>query len=668
MQSFPPLLGWCMWQYSTPTHILYPNKLLTLIILPNLRSIPDKHSPVVICPLFQSWLRPKKKSPSIGMSFVPILMKTYTFNTSHVLCSNPDQDMILQPTSCPSVPVPLYIDPILSHPSVLLLSRIPFWNCSVNGTEKWVLEDWKTLFPCAKHLFHNFPYGRNQEKSKGSSQKDIINVLKLQNKSREIKTWKKTTIYITKFTWNTRFDSGTNPLFLMYLAQVPFGPDDAYSCFLSLALANQLTLQPNILKSSVSHFHLSLFPDFIIWFQPHHHLLFCFHSSKSVLKDMISSNHLSSPSNLSILSPCSSSPIFQGYLPVSQFLTGWTSFLISFSTAWHYHKAHSMKPHEPLWIPVFNRSAACLHLFSKANSTQTPQKKSPSIPPSCQLKPHKSSVLHNCPRVETWLKPSHFQKALGRRGLKSGVYTHIRQSNTQFNCMSPGTVSQEASAWIGEAVAGLDHISDVFPMAFTPLLPSRLSIELGVESKTLLIALLNPYHHNGRRCDGSIWFQVSNVIKDQAHMGHMEPLASSGLYLDFDLSANQDSGLSHEMWPINFQYSVFKSWPTTTHGSAHRFQSSCSGKSEYMIQRLPISKHGSALWNYTSKNTSPFNIKGGPLSPPQNYSPIHGIPSIITNLPLPLRLIHSGVISIRHSIKSFHTFIKVHLHIDIYFS
>ncbi|KNZ57437.1 hypothetical protein VP01_2159g1 [Puccinia sorghi] len=57
----------------------YLYKLLTLIILPNLHSIPgqDKTFPVVVGPL----------SPSLGMSFVPILMKTYTFTqaTSIVL-------------------------------------------------------------------------------------------------------------------------------------------------------------------------------------------------------------------------------------------------------------------------------------------------------------------------------------------------------------------------------------------------------------------------------------------------------------------------------------------------------------------------------------------------------------------------------------------------------
>ncbi|KNZ58153.1 hypothetical protein VP01_1988g4 [Puccinia sorghi] len=51
------------------------------------------------------------------------------------------------------------------------------------------------------------------------------------------------------------------PLFLMYVLRV--------SCHLSfllnLTLANQLNLQENILKSSLSHFYLSLFPDCIIW-------------------------------------------------------------------------------------------------------------------------------------------------------------------------------------------------------------------------------------------------------------------------------------------------------------------------------------------------------------------------------------------------------------------
>ncbi|KNZ44084.1 hypothetical protein VP01_951g4 [Puccinia sorghi] len=68
------------------------------------------------------------------------------------------------------------------------------------------------------------------------------------------------------------------------IAQVLVWPDHWYtqpthmsfsSCFLSLTLANQLTFQANILKSSVSHY-ISLFPDCIIWFQrlPHLCLLF----------------------------------------------------------------------------------------------------------------------------------------------------------------------------------------------------------------------------------------------------------------------------------------------------------------------------------------------------------------------------------------------------------
>ncbi|KNZ57255.1 hypothetical protein VP01_219g1 [Puccinia sorghi] len=76
----------------------------------------------------------------------------------------------------------------------------------------------------------------------------------------------------TKKSWNTRFDSGTPPLFLMYVLRFSFH----LSFLLSLTLANQLTLQANILKSSVSHFHLDLFPDCIIWFQRLHHLLLLF--------------------------------------------------------------------------------------------------------------------------------------------------------------------------------------------------------------------------------------------------------------------------------------------------------------------------------------------------------------------------------------------------------
>ncbi|KNZ46470.1 hypothetical protein VP01_722g1 [Puccinia sorghi] len=62
-----------------------------------------------------------------------------------------------------------------------------------------------------------------------------------------------------------------------------------------------------------------------------------------------------------------------------------------------YHEMHSIQPQPSLWIPIFNRSAACLHLFSQENSPQTPQKKAHHITPSCKLKPHKVPILKGFP-------------------------------------------------------------------------------------------------------------------------------------------------------------------------------------------------------------------------------------------------------------------------------
>jgi len=129
---FPPPLFWILnsntliWQYSTLTQIKYPYKILTLIIPPNLRSNPgwDKKFPSMLCPLFQSWLRPKfpsrdpsaapilvetiKGHPALAcpwfqsqwshkpstqtMSSVLILIKTKCFKQPCVLGSNPNQD------------------------------------------------------------------------------------------------------------------------------------------------------------------------------------------------------------------------------------------------------------------------------------------------------------------------------------------------------------------------------------------------------------------------------------------------------------------------------------------------------------------------------------------------------------------------------------------------
>ncbi|KNZ58053.1 hypothetical protein VP01_2004g1 [Puccinia sorghi] len=61
---------------------------------------------------------------------------------------------------------------------------------------------------------------------------------------------------------NTTFASSTTPLFFLFIVESPsaMGLLRYCSCFLSLTLANQLNLQAKILKSSVSHFYISLFP------------------------------------------------------------------------------------------------------------------------------------------------------------------------------------------------------------------------------------------------------------------------------------------------------------------------------------------------------------------------------------------------------------------------
>ncbi|KNZ59293.1 hypothetical protein VP01_1765g4 [Puccinia sorghi] len=94
---------------------------------------------------------------------------------------------------------------------------------------------------------------------------------------------------------NTRFDSGT-PLFLVY-------PVVHSVFFFSLLSEVNMTQIISPLSS----------------------LRYVVHSFLYVLNDVISSTHLYSPSTLSIFSPCSSSPVSQGYLPVSQCLTIWKS-------------------------------------------------------------------------------------------------------------------------------------------------------------------------------------------------------------------------------------------------------------------------------------------------------------------------------------------------------
>ncbi|KNZ64110.1 uncharacterized protein VP01_1065g7 [Puccinia sorghi] len=180
---------------------------------------------------------------------------------------------------------------------------------------------------------------------------------------------------------NTRFDSGT-PLFLMCVLIFSFH----FSFLLSLTLTNQLTLQEKILKSSVNDFYLSLFPSCIILFQRITHI-------------------------------CIISGIFR------------------------YYDSHCISPllSEPLYI---------IHLFSLLIFPILPR-----ISASCSMlnqmdefsnqclncigpyNKHKRTVRQTMAELhiaDLMLRPSLCQQAPGKRGLYSG-----RQSNTQFNCMSP---------------------------------------------------------------------------------------------------------------------------------------------------------------------------------------------------------------------------------------
>ncbi|KNZ46016.1 hypothetical protein VP01_761g2 [Puccinia sorghi] len=133
------------------------------------------------------------------------------------------------------------------------------------------------------------------------------------------------------------------------LDQVWVGPDDAYSCLLSLTLANQLTLQGNILESSGSNLYLSLFSDFISTMI---HIV-----SKLMLNDMISSTHL-------IFSSCS---IFNRM----------DKFLISFSNKFVYKTNTNVL--SPQGSNITKRTQCNLKYNYKINSD--PSKKIPITSP-----------------------------------------------------------------------------------------------------------------------------------------------------------------------------------------------------------------------------------------------------------------------------------------------
>ena len=143
------------------------------------------------------------------------------------------------------------------------------------------------------------------------------------------------------------------------------------------------------------------------------------------------------------------------------------------SSRQHYHKEHSMLPQASLGIPVVNRSTACLHSFSQANSPQNTQTKIPiksplmptqtsqitiplqpfsarhlvkdsPPPPICLGKMMEKWIMDedsqalinrcwaslsgawawlNCTNADLMFRHRHCQIAPGKRGLDSGVYT-----------------------------------------------------------------------------------------------------------------------------------------------------------------------------------------------------------------------------------------------------
>ncbi|KNZ47840.1 hypothetical protein VP01_609g3 [Puccinia sorghi] len=167
----------------------------------------------------------------------------------------------------------------------------------------------------------------------------------------------------------------------------------------------------------------------------------CFHSSKVVLNDTISSNDLPRPSTLSILAACSSSLVFQGYIPVAQFLTGWTSFLISVSTA--LHTQCNLKHPQSGSQYLTGLLHACTHSVKQTHlrplkerypshplliPTKTSQMMIP-IQPSSPRNLVAVKFLGFLSMVELqnanlMLRPSHFKQAPGKRGwriMKKGL-------------------------------------------------------------------------------------------------------------------------------------------------------------------------------------------------------------------------------------------------------
>ncbi|KNZ50257.1 hypothetical protein VP01_4521g1 [Puccinia sorghi] len=210
--------------------------------------------------------------------------------------------------------------------------------------------------------------------------------------------------------YHSNFNVKICQVFLSLVSQAPFcygisqlmvGPDDVYSCLLSLTLANQLTLKAKILKSSevISFFPSSLLELFCFT----GYLIFVFYNlvSAGTMTQIISPLSLS----YAVLSfplniiHCFSLLVFPGlpslsssHSKVNQMdkfsnqcpncIVLYNKKKVNVSSRWNYHKAHSMQPQAPLWVTVVDRSAECLHSFSQANSPCTPQTKFPITSPS----------------------------------------------------------------------------------------------------------------------------------------------------------------------------------------------------------------------------------------------------------------------------------------------
>ncbi|KNZ62480.1 hypothetical protein VP01_1265g1 [Puccinia sorghi] len=192
--------------------------------------------------------------------------------------------------------------------------------------------------------------------------------------------------------------------------------------FVYLIIKAQVKSENN-LKSSVSHFYLSLYPDFIS------HLCLLF-----VIPRYYDSDHIPSilyevctPQNYHLCFFI----IFPSLLMISASLSMFNlmdKFFDQFLNCIGLYNEHknTLSSRPALSQSSLNEtsSTGMLHACT-CSVTKTPLRPSNKnchhIPPSCKLKPHKLPFLYNLPQPEPW--PSHCQK-----------------SGTQFNCMSPSMI------------------------------------------------------------------------------------------------------------------------------------------------------------------------------------------------------------------------------------